>query len=149
MSEKICPVGFSFITNRYSRSDLACKSQKMPTVILDSKMYDYGEVFERAHFEPERLYSWEANGKVKGLFEGKGDRFVSLTKTTDGGILEKVKKGASSLVARYTREGKLVDLVEVTPNKTTFMDMACRVTEATGMSAKTKLQNVIRGIKII
>lgn len=149
MTEKICPIGFSFVTNRYSKSDLACKPQKMPTVILDSKIYDYGEVFEKAHFESERLYSWESNGKIKGLFEGKGDSFVSLTRTFEGGILEKTKKGESSLLARYTPFGKLTNLVEITPNKMTFLDTSGKLVEATGMLAKTKLQNVIKGIVVI
>lgn len=149
MSEKICPVGFSFVTNRYSNSDLACKSQKMPTIILDSKIYDYGDVFERAHFEPERLYSWESNGKVIGLFEGKGDSFVSLTRTFEGGIIEKVKKGTNSLIARYTPMGKLTDLVEITPNKMAFLDVSGRLAEAKGLQAKIKLQNVIKGLVVI
>ena len=149
MSEKICPVGFSFVTNRYSKSDLACKSQKKPTAILDTRMYDYGEVFEMAHFEPERLYSWEGNGKVKGLFEGKGDNFVSLTKTFDGGIFEKIKKGASTMMARYNCEGRLVELAEITPNKATFIDRTGTLSEKVGAAAKAEIQNFIRGIKVI
>ena len=149
MSEKIYPIGFSFNTNRYQNSDLVQKTQQKTTVILDEKIYDYGDIFEKKNFEPNRLYSWEGNGKVKGLFEGKGDSFVSLTKTSEGGIFEKIKNGASTLIARYTREGKLTDLVEVTPNKTTFIDMSGKLSEATGTAARTKLQHVIKGIVIV
>ena len=152
MSEKISPIGFSFNTNRYSNSDLVqkAKPQHKPTVVVNSEIFDYGDVFERRHFEPERLYSWEGNGKVKGLFEAKTrDNFVSLTKTKEGGIFEKVKKGASELFARYTKEGRLVELAEVTPDKTVFINRVGKLSEETGMAAKVKLQNLIRGIKVI
>ena len=150
MSEKICPIGLSFNTNRYSRSDLVSKPQHIPTVILDCEKYDFGDIFEKRHFDPDVLYSWEDKGKVKGLFEGKNsENFVSLTKTFDGGILEKIKKGASSMIARYTKEGKLVELAEITPDKAIFIDRADELCEATGAAAKVKLQHFIKGIKVV
>lgn len=150
MSEKISPIGLSFNTNRYSRSDLVNKPQYKPTVILDSNIYDFGETFECVHFEPNRLYSWEGNGKVKGLFEAKNkDNFISLTKTFEGGIFEKIKKGASTLMARYTSEGKLAELAEITPNKATFIDRSGILSEKAGLAAKVEIQNFIKGIKVI
>ena len=150
MSEKICPLGLCFNTNRYSRSDLVSKPQHKPTVILDYEKYDFGDIFERKHFEPGVLYSWEDKGRVKGLFEAKNsENSVSLTKTFDGGILEKVKEGASELFTRYTRDGKLVELAEITPDKAIFIDRAEQLSEVTGAAVKVKLQHFIRGIKVV
>ena len=150
MSEKISPIGLSFITNRYSGSDLVHKPQYKSTVILDTSVYDFGEIFEKKHFDSNVLYSWENKGRVKGLFEGKNsDNFVSLTKTFDGGIFEKIKKGASTMMARYNCEGRLVELAEITPNKATFIDRTGTLSEKVGAAAKAEIQNFIRGIKVI
>lgn len=149
MSEKIIPLALSFNTNRYAGIDRVKPTVKN-TMVIDADKFDYGDVFEKNKFESGRLYSLEANGKVKGLFESKnGKDFISLTKTFDGGILEKVKNGESVLMARYSNKGMLTDLAEIIGDKITFIERSGKITEASGFGAKMKLQSFIKGIKIV
>lgn len=149
MSEKIIPPVFSPSVNVYSGVG-ATKSTPKPTMVIDANILDYGDVFEKRNFEPGRLYSLEKNGKVKGLFEGKknGD-FVSLTRTQGDGILEKVKTGATTLMARFSQGGGLTDLVEIAGDKMTFISRGGHLSEAVGRDAQIKLSNIVRGIKVL
>lgn len=149
MSEKIIPLALSFNTNRYAGIDKVKPAVKN-TIVIDANIFDYGDVFEKKKFETGKLYSLEASGKVKGLFEGaKNGDFVSLTKTFEGGLLEKIKNGATTMFARYSKNGELTDLVEMAGDKFIFMSHSGQVSEAVGHSAQAKLRNVIKGIKII
>ena len=144
----LMPVGGIERNRRKERTISITEPKK--TVIVDKSIYNYDDIFEKAKSQNNVLYSLENRGKVHGLFERTAkDKYVSLTRTENGGIIEKVKNGATSLIAKYTKEGKLTDLIEETGSKISFINRAGKYTEMTGKTAVEQMNNIVRGIKIV